>query len=186
MRQAGVGKTAVDDEPRRLHSRLGTGGGSRNRESRPPGPGDRRGRGGAPVPGLLPDRVDRRPRWRQAASSSSPSTSCTTLRGSSATAASASSLEPKDAAVVTEALGVEPFVACTSDFGWISRPRLWWMSPAVTTMSIDPAEGRQLQWGKHGVAEGTVGGHGSGRPLLPRGRDVGPATTAVRHHAGRG
>ena len=59
-------------------------------------------------------------------------------------------MEPKDAAVVTEALGVEPFVACASDFGWISRPRLWWMSPAVTTMSIDPAAGRQLQWGRHG------------------------------------
>ncbi|CAE7879635.1 unnamed protein product, partial [Symbiodinium necroappetens] len=41
----------------------------------------------------------------------------------------------------------KPFVACASDFGWISRP---WMSPAVTTMSLDPAEGRQLQWGKQG------------------------------------
>ncbi|CAE7927509.1 eIF3-S7 [Symbiodinium necroappetens] len=59
-------------------------------------------------------------------------------------------MEPKDAAVVSEALGVEPFVACASDFGWISRPRLWWMSPAVTTLSLDPAEGRQLQWGKQG------------------------------------
>ncbi|CAE7923243.1 unnamed protein product [Symbiodinium sp. KB8] len=59
-------------------------------------------------------------------------------------------MEPKDAAVVTEALGVEPFVACASDFGWISRPRLWWMSPAVTAMTVDPAAGRQLQWGKHG------------------------------------
>ena len=54
-------------------------------------------------------------------------------------------MEPKDAAAVSEALGVEPFVACASDFGWISRPRLWWMSPAVTAMSLDPAEGRQLQ-----------------------------------------
>ena len=97
-------------------------------------------------------------------------------------------MEYKDAAA---ALGVEPFVACASDFGWKPRPRLWWMSPAVTAMSLDPAEGRQLQWGKQGsfrrlrlesprapAEEMETDGL-----LFARGGDVGPATVAVRHHA---
>ena len=83
-------------------------------------------------------------------------------------------MEP-NAAVVTEALGVEP-----SDFGWISRPL------AVTSMSLDPADGRQLQWGRHGSFRRLRLASPSGGPLLPRGGDVGPATAAVRHHTGRG
>ncbi|CAE7208919.1 unnamed protein product [Symbiodinium sp. CCMP2592] len=33
-----------------------------------------------------------------------------------------------DAAVISDALGVEPVFVCSSDFGWVSRPRQWWLS----------------------------------------------------------
>ncbi|CAE7199049.1 unnamed protein product [Symbiodinium sp. CCMP2592] len=59
-------------------------------------------------------------------------------------------MEPADAAKISDALGVQPVLVCGSDFGWISRPRLWWMSADLTGALVDPASGRPLQWSKQG------------------------------------
>ena len=37
-------------------------------------------------------------------------------------------MQPAAAKEVSDCLGVEPILVCASDFGWISRPRLWWIS----------------------------------------------------------
>ena len=155
MREVGIGEAAVDGEPRRHHRRLSPGGGRRYRKSRPPGPG-----GAIVIVAAAPPCQDFS-RIGSAAGHAGDRGGLIPVDFVHDVAGLIGDrhlgflfenvvMEPKDAAVVTEALGVEPFVACASDFGWISRPRLWWMSPAVTTMSLDPAEGRQLQWGKHG------------------------------------
>ena len=36
-------------------------------------------------------------------------------------------MEPAHSDAVSKALGVDPIMVCASDFGWISRPRLWWL-----------------------------------------------------------
>ncbi|CAE7595796.1 unnamed protein product [Symbiodinium sp. CCMP2592] len=59
-------------------------------------------------------------------------------------------MEPADAAKISDALGVQPVLVCGSDFGWISRPRLWWMSADLTGALVDPASGRPLHWSKQG------------------------------------
>ena len=47
------------------------------------------------------------------------------------------------AKVSSDALGVQPVFVCPSDFGWVSRPRFWWLS-------ADPADGSPLEWAKKG------------------------------------
>ncbi|CAE7257954.1 unnamed protein product [Symbiodinium sp. CCMP2592] len=51
---------------------------------------------------------------------------------------------------VSDCLGVEPALVCASDFGWISRPRLWWLSADLRQHTEDPATGAPLVWTKKG------------------------------------
>ena len=59
-------------------------------------------------------------------------------------------MEPAHSDAVFKALGVDPIMVCASDFGWISRPRLWWLYPSILQATVDPASGKPLQWAKHG------------------------------------
>ena len=59
-------------------------------------------------------------------------------------------MEPAHSDAVSKALGVDPIMVCASDFGWISRPRLWWLYPSILQATMDPASGKPLQWAKHG------------------------------------
>ena len=59
-------------------------------------------------------------------------------------------MEPAHSDAVSKALGVDPIMVCASDFGWISRPRLWWLYPSILQATVDPASGKPLQWAKHG------------------------------------
>ena len=54
------------------------------------------------------------------------------------------------AKVSSDALGVQPVFVCPSDFGWVSRPRLWWLSVDWTRLASDPDDGSPLEWGKKG------------------------------------
>ncbi|CAE7781782.1 unnamed protein product, partial [Symbiodinium necroappetens] len=95
-------------------------------------------------------------------------------------------MEPKDAAVVSEALGVEPFVACVGlrlDIApetvvdvaggddHVDRPGRGAAAP-VEQAGVVPAT-------SVGVTTGTGRGDGSRWPVLPRGGDVRPATVAA-------
>ena len=44
------------------------------------------------------------------------------------------------AKVSSDALGVQPVFVCSSDFGWVSRPRLWWLSVDWSCLASDPAD----------------------------------------------
>ena len=59
-------------------------------------------------------------------------------------------MEPAHSDAVSKALGVDPIMVCASDFGWISRPRLWWLYPSILQAAVDPASGKPLHWAKHG------------------------------------
>ena len=52
------------------------------------------------------------------------------------------------AARVSERLGVQPVMSCASDFGWISRPRLWWLHVDWSKWPCDPITNEPLRWGK--------------------------------------
>ena len=54
------------------------------------------------------------------------------------------------AKVSSDALGVQPVFVCSSDFGWVSRPRLWWLSVDWSRLAPDPADGSPLEWAKKG------------------------------------
>ncbi|CAE7887796.1 unnamed protein product, partial [Symbiodinium sp. KB8] len=54
------------------------------------------------------------------------------------------------ARVSSEALGVQPVFVCPSDFGWVSRPRLWWLSIEWTCLVSYPDDGSPLEWAKKG------------------------------------
>ena len=47
-------------------------------------------------------------------------------------------MRPSDAEKVSESLEVQPIFVCASDFGWITRPRLWWMSVPWADHATDP------------------------------------------------
>ena len=57
------------------------------------------------------------------------------------------------AKVISDGLGVQPVFACPSDFGWVSRPRLWWTSVDWTRFPVDPDDGTPLEWAKKGKWE---------------------------------
>ncbi|CAE7894086.1 unnamed protein product, partial [Symbiodinium necroappetens] len=59
-------------------------------------------------------------------------------------------MEAAAAKVSSDALGVSPVFVCPSDFGWVSRPRLWWLSVDWTRVVTDPADGSPLEWAKRG------------------------------------
>ena len=54
------------------------------------------------------------------------------------------------AQAISDALHVEPVYVCASDFGWVSRPSLWWMSVDWTINDKDPHDDKHLQWTKAG------------------------------------
>ncbi|CAE7343021.1 POLA2, partial [Symbiodinium sp. CCMP2456] len=54
------------------------------------------------------------------------------------------------AKVISDGLGVQPVFACPSDFGWVSRPRLWWTSVDWTRFQVDPDDGAALEWAEKG------------------------------------
>ena len=54
------------------------------------------------------------------------------------------------AKVSSDALGVSPVFVCPSDFGWVSRPRLWWLSVDWTRVVTDFVDGSPLEWAKRG------------------------------------
>ncbi|CAE7942363.1 unnamed protein product, partial [Symbiodinium sp. KB8] len=43
-----------------------------------------------------------------------------------------------DAEQITEALGAAPLWVDAADFGWVGRPRLWWLSADWARMTLDP------------------------------------------------
>ena len=43
-----------------------------------------------------------------------------------------------NAKTVTEKLGCQPVFACAGDFGWVTRPRLWWLSVKWGDLTSDP------------------------------------------------
>ena len=54
-----------------------------------------------------------------------------------------------DAEKVSERLDMQPIFVCASDFGWITRPRLWCVSVRWEDFATDPDTGHALQWAKH-------------------------------------
>ncbi|CAE7940311.1 unnamed protein product, partial [Symbiodinium sp. KB8] len=46
-----------------------------------------------------------------------------------------------DAKQITEALGAAPLWVDAADFGWVGRPRLWWLSADWARMTLDPETG---------------------------------------------
>ncbi|CAE7894876.1 unnamed protein product [Symbiodinium necroappetens] len=55
-----------------------------------------------------------------------------------------------DAKQITEALGSAPVWVDAADFGWVGRPRLWWLSTDWARMTLDPETGESLQWTRRG------------------------------------
>ena len=102
-------------------------------------------------------------------------------------------MEPAHSDAVSKALGVDPIMVCASDFGWISRPRLWWLYPSILQATVDPASGKPLLGETRVLSATAIGGAPAAgerpcgrRPPVPPVRGGGPAQVAVRHHAGRG
>ena len=89
-------------------------------------------------------------------------------------------MEPASAKEVSDCLGVPPVLVCASDFGWISRPRLWWLSADLRQCTTDPASGAPLAWTKKGGG-GRVAAQGLG---LPPGNRLEPPPAALLHDAG--
>ena len=50
-------------------------------------------------------------------------------------------MDAEAAKVSSDALGVSPVFVCPSDFAWVSRPRLWWLSVEWARVVTDPADG---------------------------------------------
>ena len=55
-----------------------------------------------------------------------------------------------DAKQITEALGAAPLWVDAADFGWVGRPRLWWLSTNWARMTLDLETGEPLQWTRRG------------------------------------
>ena len=55
-----------------------------------------------------------------------------------------------DAKTVAKKLGYPPVFACAGDFGWVTRPRLWWLSLRWGDLTSDPSDGSALSWAKKG------------------------------------
>ena len=71
------------------------------------------------------------------------STSCSRCRNCSRHASSGSCTR-------TSPWQVQPVYVCASDFGWVSRPRLWWTSIDWKLNATEPEDGKYLQWTKAG------------------------------------
>ncbi|CAE7884041.1 unnamed protein product, partial [Symbiodinium necroappetens] len=76
-------------------------------------------------------------------------------------------MEAAAAQVSSDALGVSPVFVCPSDFGWVSRPRLWWLSVDWTRVVTDPADGSPLEWAKRGRWDRLRLSAARGRKLMP-------------------
>ncbi|CAE7195818.1 eIF3-S7 [Symbiodinium natans] len=69
-------------------------------------------------------------------------------------------MKKSDADVVSQRLQVQPVLACGSDFGWISRPRLWWATIDWSQFSTHPLSGEALRWSlKEGWRKLRIGAH---------------------------
>ena len=55
-------------------------------------------------------------------------------------------MNKKDADVVSKKLNMEPVIVCASDFGWISRPRLWWLPVEWEAFREHPTTGEAFHW----------------------------------------
>ena len=49
----------------------------------------------------------------------------------------------------SKTLRATPLVICASDFGLISRPRLWWTRMDLSKLRDNPVNQKPLRWGKH-------------------------------------
>ena len=69
-------------------------------------------------------------------------------------------MKKSDADVVSQRLQVQPVLACGSDFGWISRPRLWWATIDWSKFTTHPLSGEALHWSlKEGWRKLRIGAH---------------------------
>ena len=50
---------------------------------------------------------------------------------------------------VSEALDTQPILACAGDFGWITRPRLWWLSVQWPTVQTNETDRDQIKLDTH-------------------------------------
>ena len=91
-------------------------------------------------------------------------------------------MQPAAAKEVSDCLGVEPILVCASDFGWISRPRLWWISGDLRRRTEDPATGAPLAWTKKGPFHRLRLEEARAAPssLLPKGMAFHPAVASSR------
>ena len=91
-------------------------------------------------------------------------------------------LEPASAKEVSDCLGVPPVLVCASDFGWISRPRLWWLSADLRQCTTDPASGAPLAWTKKGPFHRLrlEEPRAAAAELLPKGLAFHPAVASSR------
>ena len=91
-------------------------------------------------------------------------------------------MQPAAAKEVSDCLGVEPILVCASDFGWISRPRLWWISGDLRRRTEDPATGAPLAWTKKGPFHRLRLEEALAAPssLLPKGMAFHPAVASSR------
>ena len=91
-------------------------------------------------------------------------------------------MQPAAAKEVSDCLGVEPILVCASDFGWISRPRLWWISGDLRRRTEDPATGAPLAWTKKGPSHRLRMEEARAAPgsLLPKGMAFHPAVASSR------
>ena len=55
-------------------------------------------------------------------------------------------MTPADAAEASKQLGCQPTFADAADFGWISRPRLWWSSVDWDEITHDPSTAERWTW----------------------------------------
>ena len=55
-------------------------------------------------------------------------------------------MRKEDAQIISDELDCQPVLVCASDFGWISRPRLFWLSIDWSNVQQDPATGAHLVW----------------------------------------
>ena len=91
-------------------------------------------------------------------------------------------MEPASAKEVSDCLGVPPVLVCASDFGWISRPRLWWLSADLRQCTTDPASGAPLAWTKKGPFHRLrlEEPRAAAAELLPKGLAFHPAVASSR------
>ena len=54
-------------------------------------------------------------------------------------------MSQESAKIAPDSLGVQPLFVCPCDFGWVSRPRLWWLDAPLKC--FNPHDGAKLHGG---------------------------------------